>query len=461
MRNIVFLNLDYGATLIIENGTKLTLTEDNTLSKGLIYNYGEIDVTKFTFNYGYVSNHGDVLFYNSGDIIGDEINLYMTGQSQYNKSYLTFNCGSSITADTIRLSTNEPSFKMNGEINSSKLTMHNGQGYLYSGNLIFDACSFVNTDTLQIDGNINNIKIYGHIIADVINSSKTMIVSDDDENNTSGILTIGGSVSNNIKYIVNKKSIMNLCYNPSQSLTKKSEHYTQNGSDCYIPTDYNESADDLGFCLGTLLYLTDATTGWSETWTPENECDINDNKAKSGNYWNIRSENNNQNLKAKSAVAAYSSYNDCMDEKDMALFLPISLTYFKINGDNFEWETESETNNDYFIVEYSKNGTDWHECTKHIKSESNTGWVYYCDVPENTKYSQFSYYRLKQVDIDGKYSYSDIRSTSWKVNPPDFSTSKAFINIEGKVIYRSYGQLPTGTYIEKSENGIRKILKIK
>ena len=99
-----YLDLNYGTSLIIKDGVKLTLTRENILSKGSIYNYGEIDITKFTFNYGYVSNHGDVLFYNSGDIIGDEINFYMTGQSQHDKSYLTLNCGSSITANTIRLS---------------------------------------------------------------------------------------------------------------------------------------------------------------------------------------------------------------------------------------------------------------------------------------------------------------------------------------------------------------------
>jgi len=407
-----FLNLDYGATLIVENGAKLTLTEENNISKGLIYNYGEIDVSKFTFNYGYVSNHGDVLFYNAGDIKGDEVNLYMTGQSQGNKSYLTLNCGSSITADTVRLSTNEPSFKMNGEISSSKLTMYNGQGYLYSGNLVFDACSYVNVDTLQIDGNINNIKIYGHIIADEVISSKTMVVSDDEENNTSGILTIGGSISNNIKYVVTKKSIMNLCYNPNKSNRELYESNTwENNSKLLIANN----ADNMGFCLGILLYLTNSDTGWDNEWTPEDESDINDNVIRENPYYDVRNNQNNGNaLKAKSAIAAYSSYEDCMNEKNMAIFLPISLTYFKINGNKFEWKTESETNNDFFVVEYSSNGTDFTECTYQISSASTTGYTYTAEPIIDISGSLFSYFRLKQVDYDGNFSYSDIIVKSYK-----------------------------------------------
>lgn len=179
----------------------------------------------------------------------------------------------------------------------------------------------------------------------------------------------------------------------------------------------------------------------------------------------LLSARDEQKVYLNGAFTNIDACNDAYDNHKMEIFLPIELTYFIINGDIFEWETESENNNDYFVVEYSKNGTDWRECTKHIGSKSNTGWVYDCVVPENTKYSQFSYYRLKQVDIDGKYSYSDVFVKSWKVKPPendcDFSVQKSFINIEGKVIYKRYNQLPSGTYIEKSENGTRKIVKIK
>lgn len=164
--------------------------------------------------------------------------------------------------------------------------------------------------------------------------------------------------------------------------------------------------------------------------------------------------------------AAYDAPEECrvahMHDKN-ELLLPIELTYFKINGNKFEWETASEKNNDYFVVEYSSNGTTWCECTSHIPSLSNTGWTYECTIPESTKGSQFSYYRLKQVDFDGKYSYSDILSTSWKVQTPQYQGreySKAYITSDGKILY-NYDQLPAGTYIEKSENGTRKIVKIK
>lgn len=162
-------------------------------------------------------------------------------------------------------------------------------------------------------------------------------------------------------------------------------------------------------------------------------------------------------------IANAVNFDDCMN--GVSNFLPIELISFNFDksSNEFIWTTASETNNDYFVVEYSSNGTTWCECTSHMPSLSNTGWTYECTIPESTKGSQFSYYRLKQVDFDGKYSYSDILSTSWKVQTPQYQGreySKAYITSDGKILY-NYDQLPSGTYIEKSENGIRKIVKIK
>jgi len=89
--------------------------------------------------------------------------------------------------------------------------------------------------------------------------------------------------------------------------------------------------------------------------------------------------------------------------------LPIELSYFKatLKNDNVlvEWETLSETNNDYFEVENSFDGIHFntiHFIYGSINSISPINYSVVCDISED------SYYRLKQVDIDGTTNYSKI-----------------------------------------------------
>lgn len=91
--------------------------------------------------------------------------------------------------------------------------------------------------------------------------------------------------------------------------------------------------------------------------------------------------------------------------------MPVELVYFSayaIANDNVkvEWKTLSELNNDFFIVERSGDGKEFHE-TARIKGAGNSSKeLSYSFVDENPLTSKVSYYRLKQVDYDGQYSYS-------------------------------------------------------
>jgi hypothetical protein len=93
--------------------------------------------------------------------------------------------------------------------------------------------------------------------------------------------------------------------------------------------------------------------------------------------------------------------------------LPIELTYFKAsnskNGVSLTWETASETNNDYFTIEHSFDGQTWSEISKiHGAGTSTVAHNYsYNDADE---ISTVVYYRLKQTDFNGEFSYSKIVS---------------------------------------------------
>lgn len=95
--------------------------------------------------------------------------------------------------------------------------------------------------------------------------------------------------------------------------------------------------------------------------------------------------------------------------------LPIELLFFKatkLNQRNVElwWSTATELNNDYFTVEKTLDGIDFNE----VGIVNGSGTTYSIHDYSLTDYqlqnSAMTYYRLKQTDFDGNYSYSDLIS---------------------------------------------------
>ncbi len=88
--------------------------------------------------------------------------------------------------------------------------------------------------------------------------------------------------------------------------------------------------------------------------------------------------------------------------------LPIELVYFAANTQfnrlvEIKWQTKSEIDNDYFVVEKSSNGIEWAVHTT-IKGAGNNASVINYETIDNQPYKGLSYYRLKQVDFNGKYT---------------------------------------------------------
>jgi CUB domain len=103
--------------------------------------------------------------------------------------------------------------------------------------------------------------------------------------------------------------------------------------------------------------------------------------------------------------------------------LPIELLYFKgelENGEvNLNWATASEKNNEKYNIERTQNGKDW-ELLQSIKGAGNSSTeIKYHYVDEDPIFG-VSYYRLVQVDYDGK-------STSSKVIVIDNSKARSII----------------------------------
>ncbi|MEL7529658.1 MAG: isopeptide-forming domain-containing fimbrial protein [Bacteroidota bacterium] len=76
-----------------------------------------------------------------------------------------------------------------------------------------------------------------------------------------------------------------------------------------------------------------------------------------------------------------------------------------------EWNTASEFNNDYFIVERSYNLNEWSDVIKVEGAGTSQQTRYYTTKDQDAAalpFDEYVYYRLRQVDFDGVFSYSDV-----------------------------------------------------
>lgn len=91
--------------------------------------------------------------------------------------------------------------------------------------------------------------------------------------------------------------------------------------------------------------------------------------------------------------------------------LPVELTKFIANYNDpnvdVEWATSSEINNNYFMVERSTDGINFEEFDR-IDGAGNSTQALEYSVVDYEPYTGVSYYRLTQVDYDGKSTASNI-----------------------------------------------------
>lgn len=92
--------------------------------------------------------------------------------------------------------------------------------------------------------------------------------------------------------------------------------------------------------------------------------------------------------------------------------VPVELTSFAATSNSKEvsldWTTATELNNSHFDIEYSTDGTNFRaidEVAGNGTTQEKQEYSYTHTTPANGA----NYYRLKQVDFDGAFEYSDIR----------------------------------------------------
>jgi hypothetical protein len=102
--------------------------------------------------------------------------------------------------------------------------------------------------------------------------------------------------------------------------------------------------------------------------------------------------------------------------------LPIDLMSFdaKPSGNEiqFEWTTGGEINNDYFTIERSSDGNNFLPIKKTKGAGNSTSILHYTSSDEKPMQG-VNYYRLKQTDYDGKFTYSKVRNVRFDNSIPD------------------------------------------
>lgn len=96
------------------------------------------------------------------------------------------------------------------------------------------------------------------------------------------------------------------------------------------------------------------------------------------------------------------------------LVLPVTLTTFTAsvttaNQVLLKWKTSTELNTKYFIVEKSATGTSFTKLDSVAAKGSNSTY----DMEDDLK-SGITYYRLKIIDTDGKFQYSNVVTVNGK-----------------------------------------------
>lgn len=109
--------------------------------------------------------------------------------------------------------------------------------------------------------------------------------------------------------------------------------------------------------------------------------------------------------------------------------LPVSWASFDIfisnNKNRLSWSTHSEINNSHFEVERS-NDANIFETKGKVKGKGNSTVTQNYIFMDEQPLAGTTYYRIKQVDFDGQFSYSDVREVNNELVVPVIAKPNPF-----------------------------------
>ena len=124
--------------------------------------------------------------------------------------------------------------------------------------------------------------------------------------------------------------------------------------------------------------------------------------------------------------------------------LPVELMYFTAassgNYVDFEWFTASENNNDFFSIEGSVDGVQWEVMNDFTGAGTSLESIVYNENIDNRS-TNFTYFKLKQTDFNGAFTYSDLIrikhevSTEFRMYPNPLNGQSLKMNVVSQGSY--------------------------
>jgi hypothetical protein len=135
-------------------------------------------------------------------------------------------------------------------------------------------------------------------------------------------------------------------------------------------------------------------------------------------------------------------------DTDNQISLPVELIDFAAiaEGERSKliWITESETNNDYFLIERAGEDGNFQPIAQVDGAGNSNSRLDYFTYDENPLEGN-NYYRLKQIDFNGEFSYSPVEMVNFAVG------SSAFMlypnPTKGDQLFVSFDQFASGRYL--------------
>lgn len=125
------------------------------------------------------------------------------------------------------------------------------------------------------------------------------------------------------------------------------------------------------------------------------------------------------------------------------------------------WSVSQQINNDKFIIEFSRNGIDFTSIGS-ILGERNSNRLQTYTFSHKNPVEGNNYYRIQQLDYDGRYDYSDIANVTYisdeKVlvypNPASYSVTLNVSTATSLTVKDFYGRVFKSTDLVLGENSL-------
>jgi hypothetical protein len=204
--------------------------------------------------------------------------------------------------------------------------------------------------------------------------------------------------------------------------------------------------------ISTTTWLTSGTTSSNTTYEPSVGNNVNPTTSNASTYNGpmysncTDLQNNISNFTNPSNYLTDGTYPYSSNS-----VLPVKISNIEVinnsNKNQITWTTASETNNSHFEVEKSIDGRNFQAIGK-VEGNGNSLREIDYEYMDNNPFNGVNYYRLKQVDFDGRFEYSVIVSA---LNKSDKSLS--IINLNASKTIHFGVSTDNATYAIYNMNG--------